>query len=95
MARRLTRQTPTPRDGETLHEALLRTDPHALILGGVHYYIYWDQLPVGGSFFIPTVVTLPTARDALRSLASVWGYQVVVHRRVEYGRLGVRTWRLG
>jgi len=61
---------------------------------GIEYYVEWENLPIGGSFFIPTTVTAKMVRRILREYERKLGYRLETRNRTEYGRYGVRVWRV-
>jgi hypothetical protein len=63
-------------------------------LNGVDYFIQWEHLSIGASFFLPTTATKAQANYALRPYARYLGIQLQVRNRCEYGRYGVRVWRV-
>lgn len=63
-------------------------------LHGVDYFILWEQLEIGASFFLPTTATQLQAFTALRPYARYLGIELQVRNRCEYGRYGVRVWRV-
>lgn len=63
-------------------------------LCGVDYFIQWELLSIGASFFLPTTATKAQATHALRPYARYLGIQLQVRNRCEYGRYGVRVWRV-
>lgn len=69
-------------------------DARQFTLHGVDYFIEWSRLAVGCSVFLPTTATKLQAFNALRPYAVRLGIQLVVRNRCEYGRYGVRFWRV-
>jgi len=65
-----------------------------LNVDGVLYYIHWEALTPGASFFIPTLATAPTVRRALRHAANYFGHEFEVVSRCEYDIYGARIWRV-
>jgi len=63
-------------------------------LHGVDYFIQWEHLSIGASFFLPTTATKTQAYYALRPYARYLGIRLQVRNRCEYGRYGVRVWRV-
>lgn len=61
---------------------------------GADYYIPWEQVPVGASFFLPTTATARQVRAAFRHAAQYLDYHLEVRRRREFGVLGARVWRV-
>lgn len=60
---------------------------------GAEYYIPWESLPRGGSFFIPTTATPKQVYLALRPAEEHLQIELEVRARCERGVLGVRVWR--
>lgn len=48
----------------------------------------------GASFFIPTTATPEEVKAILKDTFKQLGYKTELHARCEYGRYGVRVWRL-
>lgn len=69
-------------------------DVRLFTLHRVDYFIFWDQLPIGGSFFMPTTATQTQAFKALQPYARHLRIGLQVRNRCEYGRYGVRVWRV-
>jgi hypothetical protein len=69
-------------------------DVRQFTLHGVDYFIQWHLLSIGASFFLPTTATKAQAARALRPYARHLGIQLQVGNRCEYGRYGVRVWRV-
>ena len=74
---------PPPSDLEVIH------------LKGVDYYVDWKRVPLGASFFLPTVATPAQVKTALKDVEKHLGFKLAVRARVEYGRYGSRVWRIG
>ena len=68
---------------------------HVRILNvfGAEYYILWEELTVGSSFFIPTTATAAQVKKALRPAERYLDLALEVRQRCEFGRYGVRVWR--
>lgn len=71
-----------------------REDLRVLVLWGTEYFIPWDAVTVGSSFFIPTTATPMQVRQALRPVERGLDMRFEVHARREYGRYGSRVWRV-
>jgi hypothetical protein len=69
-------------------------DVRQVTLHGVDYFIEWSRLAIGCSVFLPTTATKKQAFDALQPYARYLGIQLQVRNRCEYGRYGVRVWRV-
>jgi hypothetical protein len=54
----------------------------------------WEQFQLGCSFFLPTAATQKQAEAVLAPVAKELGIRVAVRNRCEYGRYGVRVWRV-
>jgi len=57
------------------------------------YSIPWEDLAIGCSFFLPSLVPAHFFASRLRYGASHFGVKLEAHARVERGVLGVRVWR--
>jgi hypothetical protein len=69
-------------------------DLRVIVVHGVEYFVYWDKLDVGASFFLPTTATPRQVKLALGPTLRSLGYEVELRARCEYGRYGVRVWRI-
>lgn len=63
-------------------------------VGGADYFIYWDRLNVGSSFFMPTLLPDKDVARALRPIEKKLKIWLEVRTRCEYGVYGVRVWRV-
>jgi hypothetical protein len=70
-----------------------QSDPRVLELWGLEYYIMWEKMRVGSSFFLPTTATAGQVLKALRPVAKELDWTFAAHPRCEFGRYGVRVWR--
>lgn len=68
-------------------------EPRIVAICGVEYFIDWDALHVGASFFIPTVATPKQVLAALTPTMQALDIGLVAYPRVEYERYGARVWR--
>ena len=64
-----------------------------LNLFGAEYYIPWEELPRGGSFFVPTTATPKQVSTALKAAEQHLQVELEVRARCERGVFGVRVWR--
>ena len=71
-----------------------RRDYRVVVLHGVEYFVFWEQMIPGASFFLPTTATTLQVKDAIRDAVKFYGYRVELRTRREYGRYGVRVWRM-
>ena len=69
-------------------------DIRVLHLLGVDYFMQWERFDIGCSFFLPTTATPVQAREALKKAIRYFKLQVEIRSRCEYGRYGVRIWRI-
>lgn len=69
-------------------------DVRLFTLHGVDYFILWDRLAIDASFFLPTTATQAQAFKALQPYARFLRIGLRVRNRCEYGRYGVRVWRV-
>jgi hypothetical protein len=70
------------------------TSVDIITLNGSEYLINWKRLTRGASFFMPTTATPKQAEDALAYAAKELNMEFAVRARCEYGRYGVRVWRV-
>lgn len=69
-------------------------DVRVFTVHGVEYFIEWRKFGYGHSFFIPTTATPVQVKEALKESLTQLGFKVEIHARCEYGRYGVRVWRV-
>ena len=69
-------------------------DLRVVVVHGVEYMVDWEKMIPGASFFLPTVATVAQVKAAISIPVRVYGYRVELRTRREYGRYGVRVWRL-
>lgn len=81
---RVQTQTPKP-----------QPDLRVVEIHGIEYFIYWEQMKIGASFFLPTTATPAQAMAVLKPIARTLNYTLKAQPRREYGRYGVRVWRMG
>lgn len=65
-----------------------------LCLYGVEYYIPWEDLHPGGSFFLRTTATARMVQTELGRAEKALNLTLRAVNRVEFGYYGVRVWRL-
>ena len=65
-----------------------------LTIDGVQYFIPWEDVRVGASFFIPTLATEQQVGNALRAAAKELFFDFQVASRCEQGVYGARIWRV-
>ena len=53
----------------------------------------WEELPRGGSFFLPTTATAKQVSTALTPAERFLQIELEVRQRCEFGAYGVRVWR--
>lgn len=70
-------------------------DFRVVVVHDVEYFVYWEQMTPGASFFLPTTATALQVKRAIRDALRHYGYRVELRTRREYGRYGVRVWRMG
>jgi len=68
--------------------------PDTFTLHGVDYFLDWRSLERGNSFFIPTTATSKQVKAVLKATYRHLPYTFELRTRCEYGRYGVRVWRL-
>jgi len=60
---------------------------------GAEYFIEWEKVARGSSFFLPTTATPRQVQQALKPAAKWLDYKFETRARCEYGVYGVRVWR--
>ncbi len=60
---------------------------------GAEYFIPWEELTVGSSFFLPTTATAGQVKKLLRPVERHFDWALAVRQRREFDRYGVRVWR--
>lgn len=65
-----------------------------LTILGALYYIPWEDLRRGSSFFLPTTAMARQVAPLLRPAEKYLDIELALANRVEYGRYGVRIWRV-
>lgn len=65
-----------------------------LCIDGILYYIAWEELHPGCSFFMKTTATATTIRKELARVSEYLQFNLKAVNRVEFGYYGVRVWRL-
>lgn len=71
-----------------------KPEPPIIHLTGVDYFVHWDALQIGASFFLPTIATTAQVLEVLAPIEAELDMTFAVHTRVEYGRYGTRVWRI-
>jgi len=79
---------------ETTSPQIPTEDIHVVVLHNTEFYIRWEALGYGASFFLPTTMTFKQVLAELRPYARALKFKLVAYQRCEYGRYGVRVWRL-
>lgn len=68
--------------------------PRVLRIYGVDYYIRWNQLHPGCSFFLKTTASAKYVMKLLAKSIQATGYVLKAQNRCEFGYYGVRVWRI-
>lgn len=76
------------------HRQRIPDDVRVVEILGAQYFIPWEEVRKGCSFFLPTTATDRQVAAELRSAELYLNITLAVANRVEYGRYGVRIWRL-
>lgn len=63
-------------------------------IAGITYYLEWDKLNIGGSFFLPCLSPARAVQGALTKHTRKAAIKLHTQNRCEYGRYGVRVWRI-
>ena len=66
-----------------------------MVINKVEYFIFWEQMSIGASFFLPTTATATQVMLRLKRRAQHLRITLRAQPRREYGRYGVRVWRMG
>ena len=69
-------------------------DINVFPFSGVTFYIMWDRLTQGSSFFLPTTAQAEDVHKALRPYTRWLRIRIETRNRCEYGLYGVRVWRV-
>lgn len=77
------------------HNSQTQQEIRVLTILGADYYVEWEHLVIGGSFFIPTTATAKMVRKVLIPYIAALDMEMTTRNRCEYGRYGVRVWRVG
>ena len=59
----------------------------------MEFYVPWERVQVGASFFIPCVNSVELIRQVIAA-TDKWGWEMTFRARIESGKWGVRFWRL-
>jgi hypothetical protein len=65
-----------------------------IFLQGIPYYIPWEDLLPGHSFFLKTTADAKYVTREIRRHANHFNIVLKAHTRCEFGYFGVRVWRL-
>jgi hypothetical protein len=71
----------------------LPDDVRVLQVGPFDYFIEWEELARGSSFFIPCVARLADVEAALAPARAHFDFGLIVRPRREHGMAGFRIWR--
>jgi hypothetical protein len=63
-------------------------------LYGIDYYIEWEKMLPGRSFFLQTTATAKDVQKQLRPVEQYYNFKVKAVQRCEFGYYGVRVWRV-
>jgi len=63
-------------------------------LQGVDYYIDWESMDIGSSFFLKTVAPLSEVRRFLSAAQAFFNIELRAQTRCEFGYYGIRVWRM-
>lgn len=65
-----------------------------ITLHGIEYFMPWEDLHPGNSFFIKTTATARQVQKELDRVSRRMGVTLKAVQRVEFGFYGARVWRL-
>lgn len=60
----------------------------------VEYYIMWERLGIGHSFFLKTTATAQEVKKKLKAYEDYLNIKLTTAQRCEFGCYGVRVWRI-
>jgi hypothetical protein len=63
-------------------------------LYGIQYCIEWEKLMPGHSFFLKTSASRKDVMAAITTAVRYLNFTLVAQERREFGRFGVRVWRI-
>ena len=69
-------------------------DPRIVLINGINYYIDWGRMKPGSSVFLKTLAPQSVVRRALARVENTLNIKLAAVARREFGRYGVRVWRL-
>lgn len=61
---------------------------------GAKYAVIWEHMGVGDSVFFPTSAHVEFIEPQLKDIRRALGFNLVAQQRCEFGKLGIRVWRL-
>lgn len=70
-----------------------RINPHKVYPDGVDIYIFWKDIEIGDSVFIPAI-NHPRLRMQVKRIADTFGIVLESRERIEAGKWGLRFWRV-
>lgn len=82
------------RSPEPKPTAKVRVMPPIIHVFGIPYFISWDRVLPGCSFFLKTTASASEVKRVLRPYARRCNYELEAQNRCEFGYYGVRVWRL-
>ncbi len=65
-----------------------------LLLHDIYYYIEWEQMLPGHSFYLKTAALVDDVRAQLPAIEKHFKITLKAHQRCEFGHFGVRVWRI-
>lgn len=74
--------------------ALIPDEIRFLDLYGVLYYIPWEEVHPGCSFFLKTPASVKDIRKELTRAGNYLNMRLRAVQRVEFGYYGARVWRI-
>lgn len=75
------------------YHPLIPDEYRFLCIDGILYYIAWEELHVGCSFFLKTTASARTVQKELTRVGRYFSMTLKAVNRVEFGYYGVRVWR--
>jgi hypothetical protein len=79
---------------ELLEPPKLPDEIRFLTIHGVRYWVPWERMLPGDSFFLKTAADAKTVAPLLNPAEAYFNYILVAATRCEFGYYGVRVWRM-
>jgi hypothetical protein len=80
--------------GQSLEPQILPDEIRFLTINDVRYWVPWERMLPGDSFFLKTAASDKQVAPLLSPAESYFGYVLFASTRCEFGYYGVRVWRV-